>query len=115
VEPFCCVSRNLQKRHEAAAFSAAFFGPQQRVPAFVLVGVLLQGQVTSLTAELQEARGAAAQTPDRCRTAAKALQEQADRSEPATVPTCSMSMCMPRPQVLPCAASCYTQMQTFRL
>lgn len=39
----------------------------------------MQGQVCSLTAELQEAQGAAAQTPDRCRTAAKALQEEADR------------------------------------
>ncbi|KAF8072613.1 hypothetical protein HT031_000273 [Scenedesmus sp. PABB004] len=40
----------------------------------------LQAQVAGLSAELQEARGAAAQTPDRCRTAARALQAEADKA-----------------------------------
>lgn len=39
----------------------------------------LQAQIASLTGELQEAKGAAAQTPDRCRTAARVLQAEADR------------------------------------
>ncbi|KAF6264473.1 hypothetical protein COO60DRAFT_127049 [Scenedesmus sp. NREL 46B-D3] len=40
----------------------------------------LQAQVSSLTSELQEAQGAATQTPDRCKTAARALQAEADRA-----------------------------------
>lgn len=39
----------------------------------------LQAQVASLSTELQQARGAAAVTPDRCRTAARVLQAEADR------------------------------------
>lgn len=39
----------------------------------------LQAQVATLTSELQQARGAAALTPDRCRTAARVLQDEADR------------------------------------
>jgi hypothetical protein len=61
--------------------------------SMVLLSVLLQAQVASLTSELHEARGAATQTPDRCRTAARELQAEADRCAAAAVASTVQQQC----------------------
>eukprot|EP00775_Hariotina_reticulata_P010505 gene10505-10665_t len=69
-----------QLKGTVAQLEGALSFSEKKVKDQLLTIEQLQAQLSSLTAELQQARGAAAMTPDRCRTAAQALQAEADRA-----------------------------------